>query len=34
VRGVENIPLTGVLRAMNHLSDADSILVFGFTPRP
>jgi len=35
VRGVENIPCTGgVLLAMNHLGDADSILVFGFTPRP
>lgn len=35
VRGIENIPCTGgVLLAMNHLGDADSLLVFGFTPRP
>jgi len=35
VRGVENIPLSGgVLLAMNHLGDADPLLVFGFTPRP
>ncbi len=34
MRGVENIPCTGgALLAMNHLGDADSILVFGFAPR-
>lgn len=35
VRGIENVPrVGGLLLAMNHLGDADPILVFGFTPRP
>ncbi|MEK7328766.1 MAG: lysophospholipid acyltransferase family protein [Chloroflexota bacterium] len=34
VRGVENVPLTGgLLLAMNHLGDADPIVVMGFAPR-
>jgi 1-acyl-sn-glycerol-3-phosphate acyltransferase len=34
VRGVENIPRAGgLLFAMNHLGDADPLLVLGFTPR-
>jgi 1-acyl-sn-glycerol-3-phosphate acyltransferase len=34
VRGVENVPRTGgLLLAMNHLGDADGILVLGFAPR-
>ncbi len=34
VRGVENVPLTGgLLLAMNHLGDADPIVVVGFAPR-
>jgi 1-acyl-sn-glycerol-3-phosphate acyltransferase len=33
-RGVENVPLTGgLLLAMNHLGDADPIMVIGFSPR-
>jgi len=35
VRGVENVPCAGgLLLAMNHLGDADPLLVFAFTPRP
>ncbi len=34
VRGLENVPLTGgLLLAMNHLGDADPIMVLGFAPR-
>jgi 1-acyl-sn-glycerol-3-phosphate acyltransferase len=34
VRGVENVPLTGgLLLAMNHLGDADPIMVAGVAPR-
>lgn len=34
VRGVENVPRAGgLLFAMNHLGDADPLLVLGFTPR-
>ena len=34
VRGLENVPRSGgLLLAMNHLGDADPVLVMGFTPR-
>ncbi len=34
VRGPENVPRSGgLLLAMNHLGDADPVLVMGFTPR-
>jgi len=34
VRGLENVPLEGgLLLAMNHLGDADPIMVVGFSPR-
>lgn len=35
VSGVDNVPLTGgVLLAMNHIGDPDSVMVVAYTPRP
>lgn len=35
VAGVENVPLTGgVLLAMNHIGDPDSVMVLAYAPRP